>query len=541
MARRCWCLAAALLCLYAGAAAAESARAGCISDIAGYSQFLGLKKAGAKFVDYAPLAKNGHIKQISLYFNKASGCVRGAKAAFGPLPTPGMIGSSANTTEVALKLKDGEHVTKAEFKAKQCIGYLKLSTNTGRSISVGSASAPGSMAQSAANKTGGHLVALRGFQSTADGKPGPLQQLQFVWGTSQCPSTAELLMMETGSLTVDQPGRAAVNAVNDDPSVCAPKPEMCNEKASMNSFSYCVWNAPFGRPSCKGGCCFSSGKCASSSCAISGVGRDVANMICYGTNAGFGFGGSNLCAGLACKLAVPGCTTDAFGGNCVGTVVAFGDKSTLNPASQKYIGAPCLDATPSDTTLDEQGNPAGISGVYMGKLWTICDCAGNPGMLETPAHMLVNLTATSIGNLTKNDVLLAISQVLPKVNLSEALNATRTTELFPSFTEMFKMPEMPSIQLPSFLTHGSNSSDESIQIKLPDLGQLLGRFTGFSRTFSAVDQIVSTPGMLPPYDPAAEAAAQAAAAAAAELAAAEAAAAAAPAAEQAAAAAPTAA
>jgi hypothetical protein len=100
-------------------ASADSARAGCISDISGYSQFLGLKKAGAKFVDHASLAKNGDIKQVSLYYNKASGCLRGAKVVFGPLPTPGMIGSSVNTTEVALKLRDGEHVTKAEFKAKQ--------------------------------------------------------------------------------------------------------------------------------------------------------------------------------------------------------------------------------------------------------------------------------------------------------------------------------------------------------------------------------------------------------------------------------------
>jgi hypothetical protein len=104
-----------LLCL----AAAGSARTGCKSDISGYSPFLGLKRAGAKFVDHAPLSSKGNIKQVSLYFNKASGCLRGAKAAFGPLPVPGMIGSSANTTEVALKLRDGEHVTKAEYKAQQ--------------------------------------------------------------------------------------------------------------------------------------------------------------------------------------------------------------------------------------------------------------------------------------------------------------------------------------------------------------------------------------------------------------------------------------
>eukprot|EP00882_Tetradesmus_deserticola_P014646 GHRQ01015583.1.p1 GENE.GHRQ01015583.1~~GHRQ01015583.1.p1 ORF type:complete len:358 (+),score=77.13 GHRQ01015583.1:256-1329(+) len=295
--------------------------------------------------------------------------------------------------------------------------------------------------------------------------------------------------METGSLSAVKPRRAA--AVNTDPSVCAPKPDMCNEEASMNSFSYCVWNEPFGSPSCKGGCCFSSGKCASSSCVISGVGRDVADMICYGSNAGFGFGGSNMCAGLACKLAVPGCTTDAFGGNCVGTVVAFGDQSAVTASSRKYIGAPCLDATPSDTTLDEQGNPAGISGVYMGKLWTICNCADTPGTPDTTAQMLVNLTATGLSNLTKNDVMLAISKVLPQVNLSDVLNASRTTELFPSFTDFFKKPQLPSIQLPSILTQGTNPSNETLQIKLPDLGQLLGSLAAKAKEASAaVDEAV---------------------------------------------------
>lgn len=219
-----------------------------------------------------------------------------------------------------------------------------------------------------------------------------MQQLQFVWGTSRCPAS-EVLSMETGSFTVDQPA-SAKRAINTDPTKCAVKRDMCDEDASMNQFSYCVWNKPYAKSACRGGCCISSGKCASSSCAISGIGRDVANMICYGTNNGFGFGGSNACAGLACKLEVAGCTTDAFGGNCVGSVVAFGEESAVYAESRRYIGAPCLDATPSDTTLDAAGSPAGIKGIYMGKLWTICDCSDEPGQITSPAAMLLNLTTT---------------------------------------------------------------------------------------------------------------------------------------------------
>lgn len=97
------------------AAAAADAQQGC-PDLT-YSKFVGTKKSGAKYVDHTQLSSKGNIVQVSLYYNKVAGCLRGAKAAFGDKPTPGMIGSSANTTEAALKLKGGEYVTKVDYKA----------------------------------------------------------------------------------------------------------------------------------------------------------------------------------------------------------------------------------------------------------------------------------------------------------------------------------------------------------------------------------------------------------------------------------------
>ncbi|KAF8059416.1 hypothetical protein HT031_005221 [Scenedesmus sp. PABB004] len=471
-------LAAASLLLLAAHALAQGNGPACKTSPAGVSPFIGTKQSGAKFVDHAPLAARGPLVQVSLYFSKPSGCLRGAKVAFSSAtgaPLPGMLGVSANTTEAALKMHPGEAVTKAEYKAGKCIEYVKLTTSAGRSLAVGSASSPAPLATSAANKTGGQLLSLRGFQGVVDGKPGPLQQLQFVWGGSKCSGT---LAWEAG--VFGAPPR------NDDPASCAPRRDMCNEGASMNQFSYCVWNAPFTTSACKGGCCFSSGKCASSSCVISGVGRDVPGTICYGTNAGAGFGGAPECAGLACRLAVPGCTTDPFGGNCVGTVVALGgDAAAVHPSAARFLGAPCLDATPSSVTLGEDGRPAGLAGVFMSKLWTICDCSdAPPGAAPGVGAALLNLTTAGLNNMTKNEVMFAISQALPKVNLTELLDphgGEAKANLFPSITELFKpFPGLPGLggaaASPGGLAAaaGNGTAGAPARPARPDLSGLLG-------------------------------------------------------------------
>jgi len=282
-------------------------------------------------------------------------------------------------------------------------------------------------------------------------------------------------MAESGTLISEDAGAAA--------GACKPRLDMCNEKASMNAFTYCVWNAPFSGSACRGGCCFSSGKCASSSCAISGMGRDVANMICYGANNGVGFGGNSNCAGLACKLATPGCTTDAFGGNCVGTVVPFGSKDAISAESLKLIGAPCLDATPSDTTLDAAGAPAsGEEGIYMGKLWTICDCTeGGTGLME-PAARLLNLTTTRISNFTKNEVLAAFSTLLPQKNLTDEAapeGKSKVVTLLPSFADMFKLPALSGISLPNLIgsLSGPKGAAKNSSLPLPKLPDLAGLLT----------------------------------------------------------------
>jgi hypothetical protein len=77
-----------------------------------------------------------------------------------------------------------------------------------------------------------------------------------------------------------------------------------------------------------GGNC-ANGTCVTSSCMLNGMGKDVATMMCFGTNlmpnplleALTG----NPCANLACKLDRPNCTTTNFGldGFCTGAAQCF--------------------------------------------------------------------------------------------------------------------------------------------------------------------------------------------------------------------------
>jgi hypothetical protein len=150
---------------------------------------------------------------------------------------------------------------------------------------------------------------------------------------------------------------------------------MCSPDAASTSTAFCPVAGPFKKATCLGGCCISSGKCVSSSCAISGLGREVSNTICYGLNPAMAIGASPNCRGLACKLSVPGCTSDLLGGSCVGTVVDLaGTATTKNPAGAKLVGAPCLDVTPSEKTLTKDGTLT-KGGEYVAKLWSVCDCA----------------------------------------------------------------------------------------------------------------------------------------------------------------------
>jgi hypothetical protein len=229
-------------------------------------------------------------------------------------------------------------------------------------------------------------------------------------------------------------------------------------------FNACSYTPPFTTSSCWGGCCRSAGKCASSSCAISGLGRDVTSIICYGINAGLSIGGSNICNGLGCKLAVPGCITDTFGGNCVGKVVATGAVWSLDPVASKYLGYPCLDATPSEITLNSKGQ-ASEKGGYVAKLWTICDCMdqaatssvadaagaisdalglpglGSEGLIPTPGKLLGYLFKKT--NANKNDLFQGLAKLLPSV-ADEGVNFDKLVPQL-DLNAIFKLPEVPKV------------------------------------------------------------------------------------------------
>lgn len=68
-------------------------------------------------LDHMSLASKGPITRVSLYYAKEKGCLKAIKTAFGNPPVPGVIGSTAGTTERSLKLQDGETITKAEYQA----------------------------------------------------------------------------------------------------------------------------------------------------------------------------------------------------------------------------------------------------------------------------------------------------------------------------------------------------------------------------------------------------------------------------------------
>ena len=218
----------------------------------------------------------------------------------------------------------------------------------------------------------------------------------------------------------------------------------------------------------------SAGKCASTSCAISGLGRDVNSMVCYGVNMGLSSGGGNLCNGLGCKLAVPGCITDTFGGNCIGKVSLTGavPADQIPAEAAKYLGYPCLDAAPSDSTLNSKG-AISTKGSWVAKLWTICDCLSP--VLPTGDD---NSTAGSIFNIgnfisglldktdaNKNDLLAVISKLLPAVEK----DAVDFDKLVPQLdlTAIFKLPEVPKVRVKQGLMCDSLLVDFQLTNNIP--------------------------------------------------------------------------
>jgi hypothetical protein len=233
------------------------------------------------------------------------------------------------------------------------------------------------------------------------------------------------------SMPSEPTAQAGVEIVDQGSAVCPKQPSMCSEAAGPGQANFCAAVSPFVAPGCEGGCCVTSGKCRKPLCRLNGLGEDVAalDFICFGANRGL-FSQLNKCAGLRCKLTVPGCRTGPFGGNCVGYVAV--DPSlpqpelVLNPQVVRYIGFPCIEvASPpkgpklppfprininvnlhtNDTfgaNLVDSGSwnssePQSVISDedYASGLWTVCDCMAtqkHPSKWHTHISMLLHLS-----------------------------------------------------------------------------------------------------------------------------------------------------
>ena len=302
-------------------------------------------------------------------------------------------------------------LTTAAAAARRCLEYLLFRTNRGRTFSLGNSASPDMTSRVTVNRAGGYLGSLRGW---AD-KDGALQQIQMVWALSDCPpgvapgttvkapAPVEVPMAVIGA-EPEAPADAAPAAAEAEApaapeelaapvaeaepaaapaaaaaATCPANLDLCDVTAADVAANACRAVAPFGAPQCMGGCCISSGKCHYGSCAANGLGKD-APLNCVGANgvhSALAMLG-NKCAGLACKLAVPGCRTTLVGGSCAGTVVAVNAGEKLHGQGAAYVGQPCVETTPSGglapmPKLVDFGLPARE---FVHATWKICDCAG---------------------------------------------------------------------------------------------------------------------------------------------------------------------
>lgn len=433
-------LGAAVVLLFAGIAAGVSANDGCKDAVTGYSGTFGKRAAaGAERFNNqtAQWRAKGAITKLNAYYSFTHKCIQGVKVTYGyNAQDAKLLGQESGLAAQDLKLEAGEHFVKAQIKAGPCVEFLRLVTSKGRVFEAGNAASPTQLITSYPNKPTGFLAAVRGYEAykkTADGSTtrSSLQTLQFVW--ANCNPLAGGSAPRPAAPKKATPPPAAEDASEPVPVLetpteggaeekialpaCPSMLDMCSHDASSTSTAFCPALSPFKKSTCLGGCCVSSGKCTSSSCAISGVGKEVPNTICYGLNPAIAIGASPNCRGLACKLAIPGCTSDLLGGSCLGTVVDLSGKAAeANPAGAALVGYPCLDVTPSDKTLDGDGKLS-LSGPFVAKLWSICDCQAPMTVGST------NIPIPRLGKLNMTDIKSLIEVLRPGLDTSHPLQS----------------------------------------------------------------------------------------------------------------------
>uniref|UniRef100_A0A383V765 Uncharacterized protein n=1 Tax=Tetradesmus obliquus TaxID=3088 RepID=A0A383V765_TETOB len=151
------------------------------------------------------------------------------------------------------------------------------------------------------------------------------------------------------------------------------------------------------------------GAVPTASCTLSGLGKEVPLLSCFGTNllptAAAGAAESlSPCANLACKLAKEGCeSSGAFGVGsfCTGKVVSMGATAKLHALGTSYLGYPCIELKDIKAGLlagaaaAAAAGPAGdysAKGAFVAKSWKVCDCAAGGVTAQASQDKSGNIT-----------------------------------------------------------------------------------------------------------------------------------------------------
>ncbi|KAF8063666.1 Prx [Scenedesmus sp. PABB004] len=450
------------------------------------------------YVQEAAWKNLGNMTKLNLYYDEARRCIVGVKPTFGwqaanarRLGVEKAGGAALHEKDIALS--PGESIVKVEYKFGSCVTYLRLVTSAGRALAVGDPDAPGPLQSSGpeAGGAGGWLAYFKGYTHgpNTDAATGPLEQLQLVWATKRCGRPLEVQRTAQGGEVVAEVPPEAVAAGSDDDddddkdkdkdgstaagaggSVTAAEVEAVTTETVVEEPPP-PGNAG-GSGACSGGVACSDGMCATPSCVLNGMGKDVPGMVCYGTNIIpnplLEMVNGNPCANLACKLDKPGCASK--GGFCTGRVVAMGAASQLHASGRAHVGHPCVEHKAPLLGLVPAAD-YDAKGTYVSRAWKVCDCvmglalpklpglgaitatvgvggSGSGGAKSFPTLPSFPFLSKKLVNMSLPDVVAqwvaanAADAALPRLSLDKGL-AAKLSGLVPDFT-------LPALVLPKF-------------------------------------------------------------------------------------------
>lgn len=285
----------------------------------------------------------------------------------------------------------------------RCIEYLSLRTNQGRQLAVGKFDSPTPTAFAAPNSPSGYLGYINGHTAKPMTSPnvGKLMQLQFVWATTECGSSAEPAVSasisnfggsSSGGSKKKKQKKQGGGLMAGLMGTKSSEADAADDSGSSDAAGQCAGNH-----------LCSDGKCVTSSCMLAGMGNDISSMTCYGTNMRLNFLSSGVdvspCSFLGCKLDMASCTSSGVlgvGGFCTGRVVAMGATAMLHPQGKQWVGYPCI---------EHRANNLGLRSSMLGELtsaedmvaksWKVCDCVKTTTIRNRLAIMMPNGTIST--------------------------------------------------------------------------------------------------------------------------------------------------